>query len=82
MFTKNDGEIVTRQYLIERTRVAFARWRSYYSIETRNRIMAETVNDDCWLKRFNGQTVGSVVRSAIDRLLDERFDHHIRGALK
>ena len=82
MFTKNNGEIVTRQYLIERTRTSFSRWRSYYSIETRNRIMTETVKNDDWLNRLNGQTVGSVVRTAIDRLLDERFDHHTRGALK
>lgn len=61
--TKNNGEIVTRQYLRNRASSMLSTWRRYVSIEDRRAAIARTIDDDKWLQGKAHQTVASVVRA-------------------
>lgn len=61
--TKNNGEIVSRQYLRRRVASTLSKWRRVYGIDERRAVISKTVDCDSWLLRHNGQTVGAIIRS-------------------
>lgn len=63
MITKDNGEIVTRQYIRTRAMNRLYRFRHIYSLEERRAAIAATVGNDEWIKRKYGQTVSSVLRA-------------------
>lgn len=66
--TKDNGEIVSREYLRKRVVSGLSKWRRIYSATDRRNAIANTVDDDAWLKRHNHETVGSVIR-AVERCI-------------
>ena len=63
IITKDNGEIVSRQYLRARVSAGLSKLRRLYPINKRRKAIAETVDCDRWLQRRNGQTVGSIIRA-------------------
>lgn len=61
--TKDNGEIVTHEYLVRRVSAHLSRLRRVYTLEERRAAIAETVNNPQWMRRHNGQTVGSICRA-------------------
>lgn len=62
MFTKDNGEIVTQQYLRTRVTAKLSRLRRLYSLQERRAVIARTLDNPEWMAGRNGQTVGSLER--------------------
>lgn len=68
-WSKDNGELVGRRYVRDRVASDLSRWRSLYSLERRRAAIAATVDNDEWMRRNHGCTVGSVIRDVESVLL-------------
>ena len=71
MITKNDGEIVTHEYLRKRAMKYLARWNDMFHLHQRRQAVVETVDNHDWLKVCEAMTVGAVCRKVENYLIDE-----------
>ena len=66
---KDDGQVVGRPYVRQRTVTALAKWRGKYSLTARRATVAATIESERWMIVRAGQTVGSIVRDVEESLL-------------
>ena len=74
---RDRGRIVGRPYMRERARLALLRF-SYINLEHRKETIAQTIDNDFWLARHNGEVISYVIECVIDHMFETATDKHFK----